>query len=78
MGTPSWSRIQTIQREPAQAQGRRPIVWEHKVLIVAANEREQIEAQLQKLGSEGWECVTLSFPGYAGGGGAYLVLKRQR
>jgi hypothetical protein len=50
------------QREPAHAQGQRAIVWEHKVLVVQPNNKEEFESKLQKAGAEGWECVSLAFP----------------
>jgi hypothetical protein len=66
------------QREPAHAQGRRALVWEHKVLVVRAANPEQIDSKLQKAGAEGWECVSLAFPTSSLNQVGYIVLKRQR
>jgi hypothetical protein len=70
-----------VQREPAGAQGRRPIAWQHKVLIVPVGDPGGIEAKLQKAGEDGWECVCLSFspgPGIRSAPTGYAVMKRQR
>jgi hypothetical protein len=66
------------QREPAHAQGHRAIAWEHKLLVVPASSREEIDSKLQKAGADGWECVSLAFPTNSISQIGYVVLKRQR
>jgi hypothetical protein len=70
-----------VQREPANAQGRRQIAWDYNVLVVPIGDAGGIESKLQKAGADGWECVSLSFspgPGPRIAGMGYAVMKRQR
>jgi hypothetical protein len=67
------------QREPLQPEGRRPRIWEYKVLETAPHDVGGIEKRLQSAGADGWECVGLSFPSFNGSSAkGVLVLKRQK
>jgi hypothetical protein len=66
-----------VQRKPLQAQVRRPVVWEYKVISI--NHPTQMEAKLQTPGADGWECVGFNITSSDGHiSGAYALLKRQK
>jgi hypothetical protein len=68
-----------VQREPLEAQLRRPDKWEYKVIAMAPINAGEIESKLQSAGAFGWECVGTSFNSQAGTTtGVYLVLKRPK
>jgi hypothetical protein len=79
----------SLQREPLQAQGQRPLLplpvtWDYKVIEIGPGRSGQInvgemESNLKSAGAAGWECVAAPVRMRGGSSnGGYLVLKRAK